>query len=147
MIIVAIVIIAIAAVLAYMLIGIGLEQVIQRGVENFDLARLEVRVSSADALARGEGFQVIEVNGASSEPAHVYHPGSSVWTGLRAFLGIWRDMMDIGAANSRQGVPWVRPFALGAMAWREHSRMRGGQWPSNVWDGDRQRAGAIDPMR
>ena len=103
----------------------------------FEFGRLDVRAASREALAAGEDFQVIEVNGASSEPAHVYHPGTPLRVGLRAFLGIWRDMMEIGAANARQGVPWIRPLALLAMAWREHRALRGIDWPSNVWEGDR----------
>lgn len=103
----------------------------------FEFGRFDVRARSRESLAAGEDFQVIEVNGASSEPAHVYHPGTPLMTGLRAFFGIWRDMMDIGTANAQKGVEWVRPLALLAMAWREHRALRGIEWPSNVWDGDR----------
>lgn len=103
----------------------------------FEFGRFDVRAPSREALAAGEDFQVIEVNGASSEPAHVYHPGTPLHVGLQAFFGIWRDMMDIGAANARAGGQWIRPFALLAMAWREHRALGGIDWPSNVWEGDR----------
>ena len=51
----------------------------------------------------------------------------------RVFVNVYL----IGAANARQGVPWIRPLALLAMAWREHRALRGIDWPSNVWEGDR----------
>ncbi len=108
-------------------------------IPGFHFGRFDVRAQSADALVRGEGFQVIEVNGASSEPAHVYHPGTPLLEGLRSFFGIWRDMMDIGAANAQAGAPWIRPFDLAAMAWRENGKLRGVDWPSNLWSGDRPR--------
>lgn len=108
-------------------------------IPGFHFGRFDVRADSAEALAAGEGFRVIEVNGASAEPAHVYQPGTPLRDGLRAFFGIWRDMMDIGAANVRAGASWVRPLDLAAMAWREHRKQRGIDWPSNVWSGDRSR--------
>lgn len=109
---------------------------IAQAMPGFDFGRLDVRASSADALARGEGFKVIEVNGASSEPAHVYHPGTPYLTGLRAFCGAWRRMCELGEANVRDGAAYLRPFELAALALREARLRRGIDWPENIWQGD-----------
>ena len=109
---------------------------IAQTMPGFDFGRLDVRAESADALARGEGFKVIEVNGASSEPAHVYHPGTPYLTGLKAFCHAWRRMCQIGEANVAAGAAYLRPFELAALAWREAGLRRGVDWPENIWAGD-----------
>ena len=111
-------------------------QEIADAMPGFDFGRLDVRATSAEALARGEGFKVIEVNGASSEPAHVYHPGTPYLTGLRAFCGAWRRMCELGEANVRDGAPYLRPSELAALAVREAKLRRGIDWPDNIWHGD-----------
>lgn len=102
----------------------------------FHYGRLDVRADSADALARGAGFRVIEVNGASSEPAHVYAPGTPLRTGLGAFCHVWRRMGEIGMANIRAGAPHLRPMELAGLAWHEARLRRGVDWPENIWAGD-----------
>ena len=95
-----------------------------------------MRADSAAALARGEGFRVIEVNGASSEPAHVYAPGTPLWTGVRAFCHAWRRMGEIGMDNVQAGHRALRPLALARLAWHEAGLRRGIDWPENIWAGD-----------
>lgn len=111
-------------------------ETIAEAMPGFDFGRLDVRAESADTLAKGEGFKVIEVNGASSEPAHVYHPGTPYLTGLREFCSAWRRMCQIGEANVAAGAPYLRPFQLAALAWREARLRRGIDWPENIWPGD-----------
>ena len=117
----------------------ALEQAVQAVVDalpGFDFGRLDVRADSAAALARGEGFRVIEGNGASSEPAHVYAPGTPLWTGVRAFCHAWRRMGEIGMDNVQAGHRALRPLALARLAWHEAGLRRGIDWPENIWAGD-----------
>ena len=111
-------------------------QAIVEALPGFDFGRLDVRATSAEALARGEGFKVIEVNGASSEPAHVYHPGTPYLTGLRTFCRAWRRMCQLGEANVEAGAAYLKPSELAALAWREAGLRRGIDWPENIWHGD-----------
>lgn len=108
-------------------------------IPGFYFGRFDVRAVSADALERGQGFRVVEVNGASAEPAHVYQPGTPLWRGVTTFCATWRDMYRIGVANVRSGAPWVRPLALATMTWRVHRAAKVRDWPENVWPGDRTR--------
>lgn len=108
-------------------------------IDGFDFGRFDVRAESAEALAAGRGFRVVEVNGASAEPAHVYHPGTPLWRGVTTFCAAWHDMYRIGQANARAGAPWLRPLELAAMAWRAHRAPQRLDWPENVWSGDRPR--------
>ncbi|MDA1267449.1 MAG: VTT domain-containing protein, partial [Planctomycetota bacterium] len=59
---------------------------LSRGYEGFFFGRYDVRVPDADRLARGEGIQVIELNGVTSESTHIYDPRHSL-------LGAWATLM------------------------------------------------------
>jgi hypothetical protein len=84
----------------------AVEAAVERAVSGFDggycFGRLDVRSESLDAFMEGR-FRVIEANGVTSEPAHVYDPRHSVWTGWRTLLRSWRLADEIGRANARRG--------------------------------------------
>ena len=44
----------------------------------FYFGRFDIRFKSIDALCRGEGFQILEVNGASAEAIHIWDPEQTV---------------------------------------------------------------------
>ncbi len=93
-----------------------------RAIPDFHFGRIDVRFASLAALARGEGFRVIEVNGAGSEATHVWDPRTS----LRQ---AWRDQFlhyglayRIGAANRARG---ARPTPMRELLrlWRTQRRL------------------------
>ncbi len=93
-----------------------------RALPNFHFGRIDVRFASLAALGRGEGFRVIEVNGAGSEATHVWDPRTT----LRQ---AWRDQFlhyglayRIGAANRARG---ARPTPLRELLrlWRTQRRL------------------------
>lgn len=55
------------------------------GVEGVYYGRLDVRATSEEALKAGK-FEVIELNGVSSEPGHIYDPSYSIWR-------CWRELI------------------------------------------------------
>lgn len=71
----------------------------------FFLGRFDVRAASEEAFGRGE-FKVIELNGLTSEPGHIYDPVRGTVRGAyRALFAHWRAAFEIGAANVARGVP------------------------------------------
>ncbi|MEL6870635.1 MAG: alpha/beta fold hydrolase [Pseudomonadota bacterium] len=77
---------------------------ISRHFDGFYLGRYDLFVPDADALQAGQSISVIELNGVTSEPAHVYHPGRSVWRAWRDVISQWHLAWKIGAALRRQGL-------------------------------------------
>lgn len=69
----------------------------------YHFGRLDLRCPSAEALSRGEGLQILEVNGVSAEAAHIYEPGTPLWRGYASMLRQWRIAFEIGSANERAG--------------------------------------------
>ncbi|KAB8314238.1 hypothetical protein SD81_038840 [Tolypothrix campylonemoides VB511288] len=97
------------------LAGPGLQAAMQDVLDalpGFHYGRFDLRCPDAAHLARGEALQVLELNGVTAEPAHVYHPGASLWRAWVAFCAHWRIAYDIGAANARAGVPTTSAFTL-----------------------------------
>jgi membrane protein DedA with SNARE-associated domain len=75
---------------------------VARAFPGFHLGRFDVRAESVEELAAGR-FAILELNGVTSEPGHVYHPGAPLSAGWRALAGQWRMAYEIGAANLRAG--------------------------------------------
>lgn len=85
-------------------------------IEGFDLGRFDVRYRDDDALRRGEGFVILELNGTSSEPTHMYDPTRNVLWSWSVLLGFWREFARLAAWRAQQGSP--------ALTWREVRTLR-----------------------
>ena len=95
-------------------------------VPGYAFGRMDLRVPSVAHFRRGEGLQVLELNGVSAESAHIYHPGTPLLEGYRAMFHQWSTAFAIGAAYTRQGVATTSAFSL-LRQFREDLR-RGESW-------------------
>ena len=88
-----------------------------RGIPEFHFGRIDVRFDSLAALRRGEGFEIIEVNGVGSEATHVWDARCTLWRAWADELSHFGRAFAIGAANRRRG---FRTSGLRTMylAWR-----------------------------
>ena len=80
---------------------------IARSMPDFHFGRIDLRFESLDALRRGEGFGIIEINGVGSEATHIWDPDTTlreVWSAQFRHYGeafaIARDMRRRGARTS-----------------------------------------------
>jgi hypothetical protein len=80
---------------------------LSRHVNGFYYGRYDIRCKSIDAIVAGEGFKVLELNGAKSEPAHIYHPGFSIWKGYQSLFHHWKILFTISRINHRNGTPYL----------------------------------------
>lgn len=86
---------------------LALEQV-SRTLRGFHFGRYDVRAESTEALAAGR-FQVLELNGLTSESTHIYDPRHTLLEAWRDLARQWTFAFEIGAANARAGArvaPW-----------------------------------------
>lgn len=77
---------------------------IAREFDGFYFGRFDVRYADADLLRNGGGFQIIELNGVTSESTNIYDPS---WTMLQAYKTLfrqWSILFEIGAANRARGI-------------------------------------------
>jgi pimeloyl-ACP methyl ester carboxylesterase len=84
---------------------------VARTFDGFHFGRFDVRSPSAEAFARGE-FRVLELNGVTSEAAHIYDPANSLFAAYRALFEQWSLAFAIGGENARRGTPVTSPLAL-----------------------------------
>lgn len=81
-------------------------------VPGYAFGRMDLRVPSVADFQDGVGLKVLELNGASAESAHIYHPGTRLVDGYRAMFKQWSLAFEIGAAYANKGVPTTSAMAL-----------------------------------
>ncbi len=74
-----------------------------RATPGFHFGRIDVRFASLTALLRGEGFRIIEINGAGSEATHIWDPSTTLGQAWRAQFFHYGAAFRIGAANRARG--------------------------------------------
>ena len=74
-----------------------------RTLNEFYFGRFDVRTSSYPEMLNGN-FKVIEVNGANSEPAHIYDPGMSILKAYGDLFRHWNTIFKISMKNRRRGL-------------------------------------------
>ena len=94
---------------------------ISKGVPGFNIGRYDIRYTSLAELQAGKNFQIIELNGASSEATSIYDARNSLLVAYRVLFRQWDLVFAIGAANRRLG---HRPAALFEVwrIWRAYSK-------------------------
>jgi hypothetical protein len=71
-------------------------------IPEFYYGRLDIKFKSWEELYAGKHFAVIEVNGAASEPTHMYDPVHSVFFAWKEIIRHWQLLYQISRLNSRK---------------------------------------------
>ena len=71
--------------------------------EGFFFGRYDLRVPDENALRMGRGIKVLELNGLTSEAAHIYDRRHSIVYAWRTLASQWTRAFAIGAANVKHG--------------------------------------------
>jgi hypothetical protein len=96
---------------------------ISQPVEGFYYGRYDLRCRSVEDLLAGRHIRIMELNGAGAEPAHIYHPGASLWEAYRVLFHHWRVMYTISRENHRRGVPYMT-LGEAVVIWRRVRELR-----------------------
>jgi hypothetical protein len=70
-------------------------------VDGFYFGRLDIRFSSWEELREGKNFSIIELNGAGSEPTHMYDPRHTVFFAWKEIIRHWNILLRISCLNHR----------------------------------------------
>lgn len=91
-------------------------------VPGFYFGRLDIRYQTWNELCKGENFSIIELNGAGSEPAHIYDSRHTLFFAWKEIIRHWKLLQTISEKNHRQyGIPYL-PFWRGLTLLRENSK-------------------------
>lgn len=75
---------------------------LQEQLPGVNYARYDIKCDSWEQLLEGR-FQILEINGVKSEPAHIYQPGYSYFRGQSDIFWHWRKVYQIALELRRQG--------------------------------------------
>lgn len=70
-------------------------------IPGFYYGRLDIRFNTWEELAEGKNFSIIELNGAGSEPTHMYDPHHSLFYAWKEICRHWKLMYQISRQNAR----------------------------------------------
>jgi len=88
-------------------------------IPGFFFGRMDVMYNTFEELENGKNFAVVELNGAASEPTHIYDPRHSLFFAWKELARHITYMYEISVENNRNGVPYLEHKA-GMKEYRMH---------------------------
>lgn len=76
-------------------------------IPEFYFGRLDVMYHNWNELEQGKNFLIVEVNGAASEPTHIYDPKHSLFFAWKELARHITYMYKISVANHKRGFPYL----------------------------------------
>lgn len=95
---------------------------ISQEIDGFYFGRYDIRVASIEDLYKGN-IKIMELNGAGSEPAHIYNPGYSILKAYKSIFHHWKVLFKISRVNRSKGVLYL-PLKEG---WKEYRKLKAAQ--------------------
>ena len=79
-----------------------------RQIPEFYFGRMDVMYNDWKELCEGKNFSIVELNGAGSEPTHIYDPKHSLWFAWREIIRHWKLLYRISRLNHvNQGLAYM----------------------------------------
>ncbi len=72
--------------------------------DGFFYGRFDMKVSSIEDLYLGKNIKIMELNGVSSDPGHIYDPKYYLWQAYRDLMWHWKRAADISIQNQKLGI-------------------------------------------
>lgn len=91
-------------------------------IEGFYYGRFDLKAQSWEQLYKGEGIRILEINGVSSEPAHIYDPRNSLSYAYASIRENMRIIYEISRQNHEKGIPysaWAEIWQVIKEFWRK----------------------------
>ena len=76
-------------------------------IPGFYFGRLDIMYDTFEGLEQGKNFSVVELNGAASEPTHIYDPKHSLLFAWKELARHITYMYEISVANHQKGAPYL----------------------------------------
>jgi hypothetical protein len=76
-------------------------------IGGFYFGRFDLRCKSFEDLKQGK-FKILELNGAGSEPLHIFDPSANLWDAYSTAFNHWRLIYKISLINKKLGVRYMR---------------------------------------
>jgi hypothetical protein len=83
---------------------------IAQSLSRFQFGRFDMRFRDMESFQRGEGFLIVEINGAGAEATHIWDADASLQDAYRTLFGQFRVLFEIGSINRRNGEKPIGPI-------------------------------------
>ena len=90
-------------------------------IDGFYFGRMDIMYNSYEDLAKGKNFQIVEINGAISEPTHMYDPKHSLLFGWKELTRHFHYMYLISKNNHKNGAKYLT-FKEGVQEFKNHHK-------------------------
>lgn len=99
-------------------------------IPEFYYGRLDIKFRDLDSLTAGENFDIIEINGASSESINIWDRRTGLGVAMRTLLQQYRTLFKLGSANRKRG---HKPPGIKALwqAWRYEKHLTNSYPPND----------------
>ncbi|TAE70820.1 MAG: D-alanine--D-alanine ligase [Bacteroidetes bacterium] len=91
-------------------------------VPHFYYGRLDIKYNNFEELQEGKNFSIIEINGAGSEPTHIYDPKHSIFWAWREIIKHWDVLFKISQHNYKKGFSYLN-FSEGIKMLRDNKKL------------------------
>jgi len=92
-----------------------------KSVNGFYYGRLDIRFNSFEELVADKNWSIIELNGAGSEPTHIYDPKHSLFFAWKEIIRHLKMLYEISMQNKKKGFTFLS-YREGKKMLRENSR-------------------------
>lgn len=76
-------------------------------IPEFYFGRLDIMYNNLEDLKEGKNFSIIELNGAGSEPTHIYDPRHSLFFAWKEIARHFKFLCTISIKNHKKGFPYL----------------------------------------
>ncbi len=77
-------------------------------IDGFYFGRIDLMYNSWEELEQGKNFSIVELNGAGSEPTHIYDPKHSLFFAWKELSRHITYMFEISVENHKKGYPYLK---------------------------------------
>jgi hypothetical protein len=77
---------------------------ISKQIDGFYYGRYDLKVKSLEALNRGDGIRIMELNGLNSTPAHIYDSNTKLWEAYKILAAHVKIVYRIARIHLKNGV-------------------------------------------
>lgn len=95
---------------------------ISKQIDGFYFGRFDLRCATEADLELGN-VKIMELNGCGAEPAHIYHPGASLFTGMSTLITHWKNLYRVSKENQQRGVAYLS-FAEGKRIYNSFKKVK-----------------------
>ena len=88
-------------------------------IEGFYFGRLDTMFESWEEMAQGKNISIIELNGAGSEPTHIYDPSHSIFFAWKEIIKHWKLLYKISVYNKTHNNAAYLTFKAGIKMFKD----------------------------